>query len=451
MPNRHGPNNDLDNSYRHASAPYPTRSYRVGRPQAAHHHRTLQLNSGSSPVSRSASSGAETPPGWISKTDRHHQLINANVYEKDIQTRAKAMEETRQRKISDHRQREKTQFNDFLKHQAVVSNTPANQTGRNELVVQDIHFRVVDGGKKLVKVSGACMPKDHLTPQYISPNLDAPTASLRTPKSAVIAGVKFFRTKTGNLVANRIVNDQRYVAESRMLKLLTAARQSGTVKKTNEACKIFSTTGNSSFQHWSDANAGDKDWPGAYRTQLTRSCLGSCPKGPRCRYIHDPNKVALCKEFLKDGKCASGEFCDLSHDMSPERTPNCLHFAKGHCAKADCPYTHSKAPPSAPVCRAFGFKGYCEKGANCTERHVFECPDFSNTGRCKIKGCKLLHRERASVLRNQAKADDESMGDISSDDEAGDSDDVDSDEVAEFIDADSDCSDFEDKKDFLSL
>jgi hypothetical protein len=103
------------------------------------------------------------------------------------------------------------------------------------------------------------------------------------------------------------------------------------------------------------------------------------------------------------------------------------------------------------VCRSFGFNGYCEKGSGCTERHVFECPDFSNTGRCKIKGCKLPHRERASVLRNRTNADGEPLGDISSDDEAADSDDVDSDEVAEFIDADSDVSDFEEQKDFLSI
>lgn len=154
--------------------------------------------------------------------------------------------------------------------------------------------------------------------------------------------------------------------------------------------------------------------------------------------------------MLKDGKCARGDSCDLSHDMTPERVPNCLHYAKGHCTKFDCPYTHSKASPGAPVCRAFGLRGFCEKGADCDERHVFECPDFSNTGRCKTVGCKLLHRERASVLRNQAKADD-AMEDVSSDEDEADSDDVDSDEVAEFIEADSDASDFEDTKDFIPL
>lgn len=149
-----------------------------------------------------------------------------------------------------------------------------------------------------------------------------------------------------------------------------------------------------------------------------------------------------------------GDSCDLSHDMTPERVPNCVHFAKGSCTKPDCPYTHSRAEATAPVCESFGFQGYCEKGAECTSRHVFECPNFSNTGTCKIKGCKLPHRERASVLRNMAKLDEANadMEDLSSDDDAtGDSDDVDSDEVAEFLEADSDESDGEEKPEFISL
>ncbi|EXM11338.1 hypothetical protein FOIG_01057 [Fusarium odoratissimum NRRL 54006] len=383
----HHPAHHRQNSYRHASSPYPTRHNRIGRHPTAHHHRTLHLNGDNSTASRSASSGAETPPGWVSRTDRHRQLINANVYEKETQNRAKAIEQTRQRKISGRRQREKAQFNEFLKHQATASSAQTNPADRNVLTIEGAQFRVMDGGKKLVKIP------------------DALNSSSRTPKFATVAGVKFYRTKTGNLVANRFVNDQR---------------RTGAVKKINQPCKIFSTT-------------------------------GSCTKGPRCRYIHDPNKVALCKDILKDGQCVNGESCDLSHDMTPERTPNCLHYAKGHCAKADCPYTHSKASPAAPVCRNFGFNGYCEMGAECTDRHVFECPDFSNTGRCKVKGCKLPHRERASVLRNKTNAAGEPLGDISSDDEAADSDDVDSDEVAEFIDADSDLSDFEEQKDFLSI
>ncbi|KAM0203788.1 hypothetical protein ACHAPI_000787 [Fusarium lateritium] len=294
----HHPAHHRQNSYRHASSPYPPRHNRIGRPPATHYHRTFNLNGENSTTSRSASSGAETPPGWISRTDRHRQLINANVYEKDTQNRAKAIEQTRQRKLNGHRYREKAKFNEFLKHQTAASGAQTNPAGRNELTIEGVQFRVMDGGKKLVKIPGSCKPQGSATACTL-PVADAPNSSSRTPKTAIVAGVKFYRTKTGNLVANRFVNDQR---------------RSGAVKKINELCKIFSTT-----------------------------------------------------------------------------------------------------------------------------------------GRCKVKGCKLPHRERASVLRNKTKADGEPLGDISSDDEAADSDDVDSDEVAEFIDADSDLSDFEEQKDFLSI
>lgn len=282
-----------------------------------------------------------------------------------------------------------------------------------------------------------------------------------TPKSTVIAGVKFHRTKTGNLVAQRIVKDQRYVDPPWACTVLTStvdlARSRSLINGARSFQRpvivYFSTL--LRLRRRNIPAASQDEWHGGRDTNHSNAfCLGSCPKGPTCRYIHDPNKVALCKDFMKDGKCPNGEACDLSHELTPERVPNCLHFAKGQCSRPDCPFTHSKAPPSAPVCEAFGFCGYCDKGADCTNRHVFECPNFSNTGSCNIRGCKLLHRERASVLRNQAKQREEAENkneDLSSDDESVDSDDVDSDEVAEFLEADSDDSDFENPKDFLPL
>ena len=174
-----------------------------------------------------------------------------------------------------------------------------------------------------------------------------------------------------------------------------------------------------------------------------------------CRYIHDPSRVAACKELLQKGTCSAGNQCDLSHDLVPERTPHCVHFAKGNCRASECPYTHRILPPGTPVCQSFGIYGYCDKGISCSDRHVFECPDFSNTGVCKTKGCKLPHRERASVLRKanaaleqNASKDDED--DLSSDDDDNSvsSDDVDSDEVEEFV-GEEDPTDFE--KDFIAL
>ena len=106
------------------------------------------------------------------------------------------------------------------------------------------------------------------------------------------------------------------------------------------------------------------------------------------------------------------------------------------------------------MCRQFGLYGYCEKGSQCAERHVFECPDFSNTGKCKTKGCKLVHRERASVLRKAGHQEGGNGGleDLSSDSDSVASDDVDSDEVEEFFGDDNpDQTAFQEQRDYISF
>lgn len=175
-----------------------------------------------------------------------------------------------------------------------------------------------------------------------------------------------------------------------------------------------------------------------------------------CRFVHNHAKVAACKDFLQKGNCAYGDHCDLSHDLIPERTPHCVHFAKGNCSKDDCSYTHHMLSPDARVCRDFGFYGYCDKGISCSDRHSYECPDFSNTGVCNNEHCKLPHRERAHVLRQAAAAREQPVGDDGDDpssDEDGDSigsDEVDSDEVDEFVGADG-ATDFDLQQDFIGL
>ncbi|EGX92068.1 CCCH zinc finger protein [Cordyceps militaris CM01] len=386
---------------------YRGRGYRVGRPPAVHRHRTLTLNAQPSSSESTPSTPVSSTDNaqWVSKTDRHKQLINASIYQQQAQSRAQAMEETRQRNLTQQKSSERSRFNNFLQH-----TYNAQKQAQAEISIGNIRFLVRDGGKKLVRAADN--------------SSDAPL----TPKSTIVAGVRFHRTKTGNLVANRVIKEHR---------------RSGAVQKVDELCKIFSTTGNFSFSAADGSDATNK-FRGTYR--------GSCRKGPSCRYQHDPHKVAICKDFLKDGRCINGEHCDLSHELTLERVPNCLHFAKGNCSNANCQYSHSAALPSAPVCENFGYRGYCDKAATCTERHVFECPAFSNTGTCKTKGCKLLHRERASVLRNQVRQEqDDTMEDISSEEESADSDDVDSDDVAEYLEADEGDSDFEHGKDFIPL
>lgn len=170
--------------------------------------------------------------------------------------------------------------------------------------------------------------------------------------------------------------------------------------------------------------------------------------------MHDASKVAICRNWLLKGECPNGDNCDLFHELTEERTPLCLHFAKGKCSKPDCSYVHTEHAASDPVCRAFGSCGYCANGARCPDRHVFECPDFSNNGVCKVKGCKRRHIERASMLRKRQRGSSEEMGDLTSDDDdfAADSDDYDSDEVEEFIGKDAiDDVSFIDQKDFIGF
>lgn len=115
-----------------------------------------------------------------------------------------------------------------------------------------------------------------------------------------------------------------------------------------------------------------------------------------------------------------------------------MHFLRGRCANPECRYAHVPVSPGAPVCRDFGTLGYCEKGAECGERHVHECPDYANTGVCNKKRCRLPHVDRAGQIRKKtatkAGSPDENESDASSEEEEYDqidSDDVDSDELDE--------------------
>ncbi|KAI0109515.1 hypothetical protein GGR51DRAFT_511806 [Nemania sp. FL0031] len=381
----------------HRSAPYPQHTYRGGRGRftPTYRNRTLVLNGGA----QSTASGQEnqppnpTTPSWVTRTDRHLQLINRDVYERDSQQRTQAIEQTLKQKQYNKDRREKAQFFRNMQQaggdSATAFSNSSKPVSRYEVEVDGVRFHVTQQGSKLVKA-----PDD----------LNPPTA---TPKVAVLFGVKFHRTKNGNLVRHGIVQAQR---------------RAGGVKKVNEYCKTFSWT-------------------------------GTCPKGPTCRYIHDISKIAICRNWLVKSECPKGDNCDLSHDITEERTPLCMHFANGNCNNPSCSYVHAEHSPSDPVCRTFGIYGFCDKGAQCPARHVFECPDFSNNGVCKLKGCKRPHIERASILRKANKrVSSEEMDDLSSEDEdVVDSDDVDSDEVEEFIGQDDEDMSFAEQKDFIGF
>ncbi|EEP77840.1 conserved hypothetical protein [Uncinocarpus reesii 1704] len=319
------------------------------------------------------------------------QLINTAIYDQEAQARAKAIEETRKLKLQKKAEREREKVLRFAQHIGVPASAPdpgiiGARPDSYKVVIQDIPFQVVKGGSKLVRLS------------------NDPTTANATPKRVSVGGVAFVRSKNGNL---------------HRLGAVVSKKKTGVVKKKDELCKRFTAT-------------------------------GTCYKGPKCPYIHDPNKVAICKEFLQTGKCNAGPACDLSHEPSPERSPTCVHFLRGRCSNPECRYAHVRVTPGAPVCRNFAILGFCDKGAECCDRHVVECPDYANTGKCNKQKCPLPHIDRAGQIRklaankagnNNAEEENDDAEDISSEEENYDeidSDDVDSDELddePEFINA----------------
>ncbi|XDG09152.1 hypothetical protein ABKA04_008767 [Annulohypoxylon sp. FPYF3050] len=392
------------------ASPYPSPStYRGGRGgfRPVYRNKTLVLNGQSQPQPASDSgegsndaSDPTTPTAtFVTKHDRHLQLIKADVYEKESQNRVNAMEQTlRQKQLKRDKKEKAAIMSSVAQSGASAASTDRPNVPQSaspfEVMVDGIRFRVVQQGSKLVKA------QDDVNP---------PSA---TPKVTTIGGVKFYRTKHGNLIRHGVVQAQRYA---------------GGVTKVNELCKTFAWTG-IVFLKTTEKPI----------SRITEDCgVDHVPKAP-----HAATSTTLRRRLYAETTWS-------------RRTPLCVHFAKGNCHNPSCSYVHAEHSPADPVCRSFGTYGYCEQGAQCPDRHVFECPEFSNTGICKNKGCKRPHIERASVLRkksNRLSAGD--LEDLSSDDEdaAADSDDIDSDDVEEFIKKeDDDDLDFAQQKDYIGF
>lgn len=97
--------------------------------------------------------------------------------------------------------------------------------------------------------------------------------------------------------------------------------------------------------------------------------FGKCKKKEDgvCPYIHDADKVAVCRKFLQ-GNCHKDN-CLLSHKVAPEKMPVCKFYLDGVCTKDPCPYRHVKVNDAAEICPDF-LKGFCPLYDKCMKRHV---------------------------------------------------------------------------------
>lgn len=86
---------------------------------------------------------------------------------------------------------------------------------RFEITVEGIRFQVTKDGSKLVKIPGEQLGGTHMLKMVIGAGVGNlrcagdETFSRTTPKKAIIAGIKFNRSKNGNLYRARTVRAQR--------------------------------------------------------------------------------------------------------------------------------------------------------------------------------------------------------------------------------------------------
>ncbi|KAK6342917.1 hypothetical protein TWF718_008295 [Orbilia javanica] len=178
----------------------------------------------SAPPGSNGSTTAPNSGSWVAKRDRHMQLINSSVYDQHLQTRAKAIEQTRQDKLKKKEESEKAKLRSFLqgsKQYGIVNTVgrvkskPTNvATYQHEIVINGARYKITVDGSKLVKVSD--------------------DAKKPTPKTAVVGGVTFYRSKGGNLWRAGVVRKKQRSDQPAKRKIA-------------KPCKFFTSTGIFSF------------------------------------------------------------------------------------------------------------------------------------------------------------------------------------------------------------
>lgn len=216
--------------------PY-TRTHQRATKSNPHRNRTLVLHKATNPsLALHESSGTPVTPiansmnrnenynkqalanhgtSWVAKNDRHMQLINSSIFDKETELRSRAMDETRRKKALQRSQMEKQKIEKHLRtlnyprYQASSAQHSGATTPMYRILINGLSFHVIDGGSKLQRIRS----KDFAASSWLSlPHLHDldPEDSMRpTPKTVVIGGVTFFRSRNGNLYRSGLVKAYR--------------------------------------------------------------------------------------------------------------------------------------------------------------------------------------------------------------------------------------------------
>ncbi|KAK3668702.1 hypothetical protein LTR22_000590 [Elasticomyces elasticus] len=368
-----------------------------GGHQSAHRNRTLVLNT-PTPAEQ------EAPATLVSSRGTNHQLMTKDTY---VREQKHTTEQKEQQRAVKRLRRNVQDQHRILSHLGSTGST----TNR-EILINGLRFNIASDGSKLMRVRGKPLSKSVLPEQSMLNGADLNTQG-DTPRKTTIAGVDFHRTKNGNMIRASAIRPSRYRS------LLAAfgcdsLSMRDRISTNKPQCENFTKHGSYLSNPY---RAGHLPW-----TRPQQS--GICAYGPQCHFAHDPEKVAICKDFLRTGTCVLDDNCDMSHEMSYHRVSACHHFLRGNCTNTACRYPHVKVSPNALVCRAFATLGFCAKGPDCAKRHVVECPDYANNAFCaghQSGKCKLPHPERASIIRKAVKRESrtgsEAESEYSSDEE----------------------------------
>lgn len=141
---------------------------------------------------------------WVAKTDRHMQLINASIYEKESETRKKAIELSKAIKLQKREQIEKAKLARYMQHTSGTHGHPGypqtvvgdGATAQRQLTIDGIRYLMTNNGGKLVKLSGETQSRLQSPVPRLTRTDDK---NAPTPKKVVVAGITFVRSKGGNL------------------------------------------------------------------------------------------------------------------------------------------------------------------------------------------------------------------------------------------------------------
>ncbi|XP_052894920.1 zinc finger CCCH domain-containing protein 3 [Anopheles moucheti] len=226
---------------------------------------------------------------------------------------------------------------------------PARKTKERYLIIRGMRFALDRNGMKLRSVGNGTVNTAAASRITTEPRLNR----------IDIGGLTYKARKDGIFIRtdNHKTRNHLSVAKQRSIQVLASK-----LRKCNEPCHIYRRLG---------------------------KCLahqrGKCPK------VHDPKHVSICQKFLR-GECIL-DGCFLSHDVSLEKMPVCTFFLEGRCTRDVCPYLHKKVSEKERICDAF-LNGFCSLADKCPNRHVFQCPEFEQNGKCDRIRCPYPHGKK---------------------------------------------------------